>query len=72
MNPRFLALKWNPFAPGVPTEALHVTSRIDSFRRRVWQLAAEGGFALITGAPGTPASRPLCASSPSIWRSSAT
>jgi general secretion pathway protein A len=74
MNPRLLALyglKWNPFAPAVPTEALLVTPRIDSFRRRVWQLAAEGGFALLTGAPA-PASRPGCASSPSIWRSSAT
>jgi hypothetical protein len=62
MNPRLLALyglKWNPFAPGVPTEALHVTSPIDSFRRRVWQLAAEGGFALITGAPGTGKSATL-------------
>jgi general secretion pathway protein A len=46
-------LKWNPFAPGVPVEALHVGPRIDSFCRRVLQLAAEGGFALLTGAPGT-------------------
>jgi general secretion pathway protein A len=62
MNPRLLALyglKWNPFAPGVPTEALLLTPRIDSFRRRVWQLAAEGGFALVTGAPGTGKSATL-------------
>jgi type II secretory pathway predicted ATPase ExeA len=46
-------LKWNPFAPDVPAEALYVTPRIDSFCWRVEQLAGEGGFALITGAPGT-------------------
>jgi len=46
-------LKWNPFAPDVPVEALHITPRIDSFCWRVEQLAGEGGFALITGAPGT-------------------
>jgi general secretion pathway protein A len=62
MNTRLLALyglKWNPFAPGVPTEALYVVPRIDSFRRRVSQLAAEGGFALLTGAPGTGKSATL-------------
>jgi len=56
VNKKLLALyglKWNPFAPGVPAEALHVTARIDSFCRRVWQLTSEGGFALVTGAPGT-------------------
>ena len=46
-------LKWNPFAPDVPVEALHVTPRAQSFCWRVEQLAGEGGFALITGAPGT-------------------
>src|ERR1700719_477968 len=45
-------LKWNPFAPNVPTEALHVTPRLESFCWRGQQLAGEGGFALITGAPG--------------------
>src|SRR5580693_2314203 len=45
-------LKWNPFAPNVPTEALHVTTRLESFCWRVQQLAGEGGFALVTGAPG--------------------
>jgi general secretion pathway protein A len=56
VNNRLLAiygLKWNPFAPGVPAEALHVTARTDAFCRRVWQLTSEGGFALVTGAPGT-------------------
>jgi general secretion pathway protein A len=46
-------LKWNPFAPNVPVEALHVTPRIESFCWRVEQLVREGGFALVTGAPGT-------------------
>jgi len=46
-------LKWNPFAPDVPVEALHVTPRTNSFCWRLEQLAGEGGFALITGAPGT-------------------
>ena len=55
MNKKLLALyglKWNPFAPDVPVEALHVTPRIASFCWRVQQLVGEGGFALVTGAPG--------------------
>ena len=42
MNNKMLALyglKWNPFAPNVPTEALHVTPRLESFCWRVQQLA---------------------------------
>ena len=34
MNNKMLALyglKWNPFAPSVPTEALHLTTRLESF-----------------------------------------
>ena len=56
MSKKHLALyglKWNPFAPDVPVEALHVSARTQSFCWRVEQLAGEGGFALITGAPGT-------------------
>lgn len=56
MNKKLLALyglKWNPFAPDVPVEALCLTPRIESFCWRVEQLAGEGGFALVTGAPGT-------------------
>lgn len=56
MNQKLLALyglKWNPFAPSVPAEALHVTARLESFCWRVRQLADQGGFALVTGAPGT-------------------
>ena len=55
MNNKLLALyglKWNPFTPSVPTEALHLTPRLESFCWRVQQLAGEGGLALVTGAPG--------------------
>ena len=50
MNKKMLALyglKWNPFAPDVPVEALHVTRRIESFCWRVQQLVGEGGFASV-------------------------
>ena len=56
VNKKLLALyglKWNPFAPDVPVEALHATPRIELFCWRVQQLVGEGGFALVTGAPGT-------------------
>jgi len=46
-------LKWNPFTPNVPGEALLVTPRIDHFAWRVEQLVQEGGFALISGESGT-------------------
>jgi type II secretory pathway predicted ATPase ExeA len=57
MNKKLLALyglKWNPFSPELPIEALHTTPKIESFFWRVEQgLIREGGFALITGDPGT-------------------
>ena len=57
MNQKLLALyglKWNPFSPEVPTEALLVSSKIDSFCWRVEHgLLREGGFALISGDPGS-------------------
>jgi general secretion pathway protein A len=46
-------LKWNPFSPELPGEALLVTPRIEHFAWRVEQLVQEGGFALITGESGT-------------------
>jgi general secretion pathway protein A len=46
-------LKWNPFSPELPSEALLVTARIENFAWRVEQLVQEGGFALITGESGT-------------------
>ncbi len=55
MNKKLLGLfglKWNPFAPDVPTDALLVAPRIESFCWRIENLAREGGFALLTGMPG--------------------
>jgi general secretion pathway protein A len=55
MKPKLLALhglKYNPFSPEIPTEALYVTPRTETFCWRVEQLAREGGFALLTGEPG--------------------
>jgi len=46
-------LKWNPFSPELPSEALLTTAKIESFAWRVEQLVQEGGFALITGESGT-------------------
>jgi general secretion pathway protein A len=62
VNKKMLALyglKWNPFQPDVPVEALHVSRRIESFCWRVEQLVGEGGFSLLTGAPGTGKSATL-------------
>jgi type II secretory pathway predicted ATPase ExeA len=55
MNTNLLALyglKWNPFVPEVPTEALLITPEIKNFCWRVTRLTRDGGFALITGEPG--------------------
>jgi general secretion pathway protein A len=55
VNKKLLALyglKWSPFSADVPIEALHVTPRMESFCWRVEQLVGEGGFALVTAAPG--------------------
>ena len=46
-------LKWNPFPPELPGDALLVTGRIENFAWRVEQLVQEGGFALISGESGT-------------------
>jgi type II secretory pathway predicted ATPase ExeA len=46
-------LKWNPFSPELPSEALLTTAKIESFAWRVEQLVQEGGFALISGESGT-------------------
>lgn len=57
MNHQLLALyglKWNPFAPELPLEALRVTPRLENFCWRIEQaLVREGGFAVIQGDPGT-------------------
>jgi type II secretory pathway predicted ATPase ExeA len=57
MNQKLLSLyglKWNPFSAELPVEGVHVTARVESFLWRVEQHhVREGGFALITGEPGT-------------------
>lgn len=54
-NQKFQALfglKWNPFSPDIPTEGLQLTRAVDHFAWRVENLAQDGGFAQIIGAPG--------------------
>ncbi len=46
-------LKWNPFTPELPNDALLTTAKIENFAWRVEQLVQEGGFALICGESGT-------------------
>jgi general secretion pathway protein A len=46
-------LKFHPFRPDVPVEALFTTPAVDSYLRRVELGIADGGFALLTGDPGT-------------------
>jgi general secretion pathway protein A len=57
MNHQLLALyglKWNPFSPELPTEALFITPKRENFCWRIEQAQVrEGGFALIHGDPGT-------------------
>lgn len=62
MTQKLLALyglKWNPFATDIPTQALHVPPATDHFCWRLEQQVRDGGFALITGAPGTGKSATL-------------
>jgi general secretion pathway protein A len=57
MNKTLLALyglKFNPFSPQLPTEALHITPPVEQFCWRIEHaLIREGGFALVQGDPGT-------------------
>jgi general secretion pathway protein A len=57
MNTKLLALyglKYNPFTPNVPTEALHLYSKLENFCWRIENnLIQEGGFAFVSGEPGT-------------------
>jgi type II secretory pathway predicted ATPase ExeA len=57
MNKKLLALyglKYNPFIPEVPTEALYPHPKLENFCWRIEHaLLREGGFALVSGEPGT-------------------
>jgi type II secretory pathway predicted ATPase ExeA len=47
------SIKYRPFVPDVPVEALYTPPPVDTFARRVELTIADGGFAMITGDPGT-------------------
>jgi type II secretory pathway predicted ATPase ExeA len=57
VNQKLLALyglKWNPFTPDVPIEALNVPPPVENFCWRIEQAhLREGGFALVHGDPGS-------------------
>jgi type II secretory pathway predicted ATPase ExeA len=56
MNTKLLALyslKFHPFHADVPTEALYAMPPVDTFLRRVELTLVDGGFAMLTGDPGT-------------------
>ncbi|HTA34465.1 MAG TPA: ATP-binding protein [Solirubrobacteraceae bacterium] len=46
-------LKFHPFRPEVPIEALHQTPAVDAFCGRVEITVGDGGFVLVTGEPGS-------------------
>ena len=52
-------LKYNPFLPDIPVEALWVTPQMDSFVFRMENLVKTGGFALICAEPGLGKSKTL-------------
>jgi general secretion pathway protein A len=57
MNQKLLALyglKWNPFSPELPSEAIYVPAKIETFCWRIEHAQIrEGGFAMIHGDPGS-------------------
>src|SRR5512138_1243518 len=55
MNPKLqslYSLKFNPFRPDVPIEALYTTPTVDAFLRRVELGIADGGYVMVTGDVG--------------------
>ena len=46
-------LKFHPFRPEVPVEALHPTPSVDAFCGRVEITVGDGGFVMVTGEPGS-------------------
>ena len=55
----FYGLKWNPFLPDIPTEALWHPPGVNEFIFRLENLVMDGGFALISGEPGLGKSKLL-------------
>jgi len=57
MNQKLLALyglKWNPFSPELPVDAIYVPPKIENFCWRIEHAQIrEGGFAMIHGDPGS-------------------
>src|SRR5262245_3677112 len=56
MNQKLLSLfglKFHPFRPEIPVEALHLTPAVDAFCGRVELTVGDGGFVLVTGEPGS-------------------
>ncbi|MBZ0111589.1 MAG: ATP-binding protein [Thermoanaerobaculia bacterium] len=56
MNDKHLSLfglKFHPFRPDVPLDALLPVPAVDAFCRRVEFTLPDGGFAMVTGEPGT-------------------
>jgi general secretion pathway protein A len=53
------SLKFNPFSPEIPTSALFLTPSIESFCWRIENQVGEGGFALVSGEPGSGKSAAL-------------
>lgn len=57
MSQKLLALyglKFNPFTPDIPAEALHTYAKLNNFCWRIEHgFLREGGFALVSGDPGT-------------------
>jgi len=63
MNPKKLlalyGLKWNPFLPDIPNDALWAPPGWDHFLFRVENLVVNGGYALVSGEPGLGKSKYL-------------
>lgn len=62
MNPKLQALyglKFHPFRPDVPIEAIYTSPAVDAFLRRVEFGITDGGYVMITGDPGTGKSMAL-------------
>lgn len=61
-NKKLLALyglKWNPFLPNIPLEALWMPPGIERFSYRVENMVMDGGFALVCAEPGMGKSKTL-------------